>query len=59
MTHESEHITRRSRIDAKLRVLGWNVIPAAGLDQSMLDRHAVEEYPTENGPADYALFVHG
>jgi type I restriction enzyme, R subunit len=29
------------------------------LDTSRLDGQAVEEYPTANGPADYALFVKG
>ena len=29
------------------------------LDPSELQHHAVEEYPTANGPADYALFVNG
>ena len=28
-------------------------------DFSTLTNHAVEEYPTDNGPADYALFVEG
>lgn len=28
-------------------------------DPSNLSNHAVEEYPTDNGPADYALFVQG
>ncbi|NJM79275.1 MAG: hypothetical protein HC854_05995, partial [Flavobacterium sp.] len=30
-----------------------------GLNTSALANHAVEEYPTEHGPADYALFVNG
>lgn len=30
-----------------------------GMDESVLSGHAVEEYQTENGPADYALFVKG
>jgi type I restriction enzyme R subunit len=29
------------------------------INVSGLDRHAVEEYPTANGPADYALFIKG
>ena len=32
---------------------------AESLDTTKLTRHAVEEYPTANGPADYALFVDG
>jgi len=30
-----------------------------GLDVSALRCHAVTEFPTANGPADYALFVNG
>ena len=59
---ESEWQTRKKRIDAKLRSLNpsWTIIRYHdGLDVSTLQRHAVEEYPTENGPADYALFVNG
>ena len=29
------------------------------MDTRTFTRHAVEEYPTANGPADYALFVEG
>ncbi len=60
--NESEWITRKTRIDAQLRELDpkWNIIPYnEGMDISGLTHHAVEEYPTENGPADYALFVKG
>ncbi len=59
---ESEFQTRKTRIDTKLRALdpAWKVIPYRdNLDLTTLDRHAVEEFPTENGPADYALFVKG
>lgn len=60
MPHESEAITRRKRIDPKLKALGWVVVPyVEGMDVSQLTNHAVEEYPTANGPADYALFVNG
>src|SRR5437763_759357 len=51
---------RRQRIDPRLRALGWDVVrwdphhPLADYT-----RHAVAEYPTDNGPADYALFVDG
>ena len=60
--HESEWQTRKSRIDRQLRALvpSWEIIPyRAGLNTSELSCHAVEEYPTANGPADYALFVNG
>lgn len=57
---ESEKITRKKRIDAQLKNIGWLIIPyETGLDTSTLQAHAVEEYPTSNGPADYALFVNG
>jgi len=59
---ESEWQTRKNRIDTKLKGLSrpWNIIKyREGIDISSLDACAVEEYPTENGPADYALFVKG
>lgn len=57
---ESEKQTRKKRIDNQLKKLGWEIMPYEnGLNTSTLIKHAVEEYPTENGPADYALFVHG
>ena len=60
MSNESEYITRKKRIDSKLRKLDWTIIPyQLGLNTSLLLKHAVEEYPTSNGPADYALFVNG
>ena len=60
--HEAEWLTRKNRIDTRLRALNpsWQIIPwHAGLDTSKLTCHAVTEFPTENGPADYALFVNG
>ncbi len=57
---ESEKVTRKKRIDAALKALGWIVVPyMAGINTSVYRHHAVEEYPTSNGPADYALFVNG
>jgi len=59
---ESEWKTRKTRIDTKLRALNpsWYIIPyKEGLNLSSLSSHAVEEFPTQNGPADYALFVKG
>lgn len=59
---ESEWQTRKKRIDTKLTSLvpSWKIIPfKEGLDTSALDGVAVEEFPTANGPADYALFVKG
>lgn len=62
VTQELEWETRHKRINAKLRSLnpGWEIIKYRDrLDVSQLSCHAVEEYPTANGPADYALFVKG
>jgi hypothetical protein len=60
--NEAEWLTRKKRIDTRLRTLNpqWQIIPwHAGLDTSKLNCHAVTEFPTDNGPADYALFVDG
>lgn len=62
MPVESEWKTRKDRIDIRLTSLSqkWNLVRYyEGLDTSSLICHAVEEYPTANGPADYALFVKG
>jgi len=60
--YESEWLTRKRRIDSKLRSPSskWQIVRYSdGLDCSRLPAHAVEEYPTANGFADYALFVNG
>jgi len=60
--NEAEWLTRKLRIDTRLRALNpqWQIIPwSESLDTSKLTCHAVTEFPTENGPADYALFVNG
>lgn len=60
--HENEWLTRKKRIDSKLRALDppWTIVPyEEGMDLSALNCHAVEELPTANGFADYALFVKG
>src|SRR6266576_2893314 len=60
--NEAEWLTRKKRIDTKLRSVNppWQIIPwHNGLDTSELSCHAVTEFPTENGPADYAFFVTG
>ena len=60
MNAETERRTRRTRIDPKLANSGWRVAtfePACGL--GIYDRCAIEEYETDNGPADYALCVDG
>jgi type I restriction enzyme R subunit len=59
---ESEWETRKQRIDKRLRGSNpaWKIVRyREGLDVSNLNGVAVEEFPTENGPADYALFVEG
>lgn len=62
MLNEREWETRKKRIDSRLRALSqpWKIVKYRdGLDTSSLQYHAVEEYPTASGPADYALFVKG
>lgn len=57
---ESERETRRARIDSKLKAQGWKIVPfdpRASLKS--YSRHAIAEYPTTSGPADYALVVDG
>ena len=59
---ESEWLTRKKRIDTRLTGLKppWRIIPwKDGLDTRALTHHAVIEYETANGPADYVLFVKG
>ncbi len=56
----NEAATRKRLIDPKLRAGGWNLC-AFDLAKSAsgLDRCALTEYPTDNGPADYALVSGG
>ena len=57
---ESEYLTRRKRIDPKLTHAGWYVEsfdPSVPLD--LYSHLAIAEFPTANGPADYALLVAG
>jgi type I restriction enzyme R subunit len=57
---EPEAETRRKRIDPLLAGAGWQVAPFdSSRPQTRLTHHAVTEYPTANGPADYALWVDG
>lgn len=56
--YESERQTRKKRIDPLLKASGWNVVPFDPEKRlSEYNLCAIEEYPTENGPADYALCV--
>ncbi|MBN1888993.1 MAG: DEAD/DEAH box helicase family protein [Thermoflexales bacterium] len=51
----SERATRKSLIDKALTEVGWTpIIPYDAYTSR--DLVAFEEYPTANGPADYALF---
>lgn len=57
---ESEHTTRRQRIDPRLAVAGWDIVGPTGDDKWRTMSHsAVEEFETANGPADYALCDRG
>ena len=60
MSYESEKTTRKKRIDRMLKASGWKIVPLSdSIDTAKLTNHAVEEWPTKNGPADYALFAKG
>lgn len=51
----SERATRKKLIDQALVISGWNpIIPFE--EKVTHSQGAVEEYPTEHGPADYVLF---
>jgi len=52
---ESEWKTRKQRIDPRLDEAGWR-LPRSGTTPLHV-AHRVEELPTDNGPADYALVV--
>jgi len=56
----SEWITRKRLIDPQLQAAGWKVAPySTDLDPAQGGPLAVEEYPTDNGPADYTLCADG
>lgn len=60
MDDESERQTRRKRIDPQLQAHGWRIVPySPSAPLSLSQNCAIEEYPTANGPADYALCVDG
>ena len=57
---ESEWRTRKRLIDPKLQAAGWRVVrydPVYPFGKG--GPVAIEEFSTENGPADYALCVDG
>ena len=49
--------TERQQIDQKLEKAGWFVQDMLRLNLAAGVGVAVREYPTDTGPADYALFV--
>lgn len=49
----------RDQIDKCLLAAGWQVQDKASLNPNAALGVAVREYPTDNGPADYVLFVDG
>jgi type I restriction enzyme, R subunit len=57
---QSEWLTRKRLIDPKLKGCGWSVVPFDSIT-SVHKRGcwAIAEYPTDNGPADYALACDG
>ena len=56
----SEFLTRRKLIDPKLNAAGWKVLPFdSSLSLENSNNCAISEYPTDKGPADYALCVDG
>ena len=57
---ETEAQTRKRRIDASLEAAGWKIVSFRDdLDVDKLHYHAIVEYPTDNGPADYILVAGG
>lgn len=56
----SEYLTRKRIVDQKLRAAGWMVASFnPGRPLGDYENYAIEEYPTEAGPADYGLCVSG
>src|SRR5262249_31593149 len=57
---EREWKTRKTRIDGRLQAQGWEVVP---FDHSRplatYKSQAIEEFPTDKGPADYVLVSNG
>jgi len=55
-----ERGTRKKLIDPLLEQAGWVVVPfKRAKDLWKYTHHAVEGFPTANGPADYALIDNG
>jgi type I restriction enzyme, R subunit len=57
---EGERRTRKARVDPRLQASGWRIAPFdPDRPIGRYSNHAIEEFPTANGPADYALVVDG
>lgn len=59
---DSEWLARKKLIDPQLTAWGWKIISWTTAQQkpmAELSGRAIEEFPTEAGQADYALFVDG
>lgn len=57
---KSEAATRIDEIDPKLRAQGWVIIDhRPTVPPTPYTNHAVREYPTASGPADYVLYLRG
>ena len=54
---DSEWLTRKRRIDPRLDALGWSCLKTGSMSSNGC--HRTEEEETDNGPADYALWVVG
>jgi hypothetical protein len=58
--YRSEWLTRKRSIDNRLEAAGWRVVPFnPNKSLKSYGGCAVEESPTDNGPADYALCLDG
>ena len=55
--HYSEWLTRKRRIDPRLDGLGWSCLRPGSASRGGC--HRTEEEETDNGPADYALWLDG
>ena len=59
----SEFLTRKQLIDRRITDAGWQIVLQKDFDcakpLTAYNRCAIEEYPTDTGPADYALAVNG
>jgi type I restriction enzyme R subunit len=57
---EREWQTRKKRVDTKLEGQGWKVVPFdPSRSLGAYKHHAIEEFPTDHGPADYVLVSNG